>query len=84
MIDPMIAWCDLEDEAQCKYFIHSVLNELEVGLGDFAKGVLKISTIVKEWTILCDAFGFNELYHKLIKIDEKILKFVATTQSLYV
>ena len=84
MIDPMISWCDLEDTQQCKYFIHSVLNELEVGLGDFSKGVLKISAIVKEWVFLCETFGFNELYHKLIKIDEKILKFVATTQSLYI
>ena len=37
MIGPMMEWCDLENEQQCKYFIQTRLHELEVGLGDFVK-----------------------------------------------
>ena len=49
IIDPMQEWCGLESENECKYFIQTQLVPLEIGLGDFAKGILKMSAIAKEW-----------------------------------
>jgi len=77
-------WCDLENEQQCKYFIQTRLHELEVGLGDFCKGILKINCIVRELTKICINTCKSEAYDKLSSIENLLLKFVATNQSLYI
>lgn len=84
MIGPMMEWCELQDEQQCKYFIQTRLNDLELGLGDFCKGILKIGSMVRELSILCISIGQSEAYDKIINIEELLLKFVATNQSLYI
>lgn len=84
MIGPMMEWCDLENEQQCKYFIQTRLHELEVGLGDFCKGILKINCIVRELTKICINTCKSEAYDKLSSIENLLLKFVATNQSLYI
>ena len=84
IIDPMQEWCGLESENECKYFIQTQLVPLEIGLGDFTKGILKMSAIAKEWMKVAVKKDKVELMSKLSKIDGLILKFVATTQSLYV
>jgi len=84
MIGPMMEWCDLENEQQCKYFIQTRLQELELGLGDFCKGILKIGSMARELSTLCISIGKSETYDKIIYIEELILKFVATNQSLYI
>ena len=84
IIDDVIKWCDCEDEKECKYFIYSVLGEKDISIGDFTKAILKISTIAKELSSLCEQYGLIKLLHKLSKIDGMILKYITTTQSLYV
>tara|TARA_B100001175_G_C19499302_1_gene637136 strand:- start:649 stop:2622 length:1974 start_codon:yes stop_codon:yes gene_type:complete len=84
MIGPMMEWCDLENEQQCKYFIQTRLQELELGLGDFCKGILKIGSMARELSTLCISIGQSEAYDKIINIEELLLKFVATNQSLYI
>jgi len=84
MINPMMEWSNLQDEHQCKYFIQTRLHELELGLGDFCKGIIKINSIVRELTKLCMSIGRSDAYEKMVGIEEMLLKFVATNQSLYV
>ena len=84
IIDDIIKWCDCETEAECKYFVYSVLTEKEISIGDFTKAVLKITTISKEVANLCEQCGLIDLQYKLTKIDGLILKYITTTQSLYI
>jgi superfamily II RNA helicase len=80
LIDCMYAWCDCTNEAECK----SVISEIEangVSIGDFTKAILKISTLGRE--LMGTTTSCVELAHKLSEIDKLILKYVATSQSLY-
>ena len=77
-IDIMMDWCDCADEAECRIFIR---DRIAFSIGEFTKGIMKISAIVKELTGVCESV---ELEHKLSQVDGLILKYVATAQSLYV
>lgn len=77
-IDIMMDWCDCTDEAECRIFIR---DRVQFSIGEFTKGIMKISAVVKELTGVCDSV---ELAHKLSQVDGLILKYVATAQSLYV
>ena len=43
--------------------------------------MMKIATIAKEFQVCCECI---EWQYKLTQIDDLILKYIATTQSLYV
>lgn len=82
-----ILWCDCENEEQCKLFIQEHLVKKNISLGDFTKAILKISTVVKEMKNLYDmklCEGQIQWYHKISQIEDLILKYIATNQSLYV
>jgi len=84
IIEEAMEWCECASEEECKLFIQSRLAEKEIGIGDFTKAMMKISTISKEFQM---AFPMEEnvaFQYKLSQIDELILKYIATTQSLYV
>jgi hypothetical protein len=46
--------------------------------------MLKIVTIAKEFMNIAEAVGNVELMHKLNQIEGLVLKYVTTSQSLYV
>jgi superfamily II RNA helicase len=76
-IDIMGEWCDLTNENECRVF----MEKCEIGIGDMTKAILKISAIARE---MMTVSPYLELTHKLSQIDSMILKYVATTQSLYI
>jgi superfamily II RNA helicase len=82
--DFAMEWIACTDEEQCKWFIQTRLSEKGISIGDFVKAVIKISTIAKELSTIAEQTGNMELLHKLTQIDGKILKYVTTSQSLYV
>jgi superfamily II RNA helicase len=86
MIDEMMEWaqgCDTEEK--CKLFLQTkIVGYKKVSVGDFAKACIKLSNISKEFFAMSEYLGFVELSHKLSKIDGCVLKYIATTQSLYV
>ena len=82
IIDESMEWCDCITEEECKWFIQTKLLEKEISVGDFAKAMMKISTIVKELSTSCSEN--MELLFKFSQIDELVLKYIATSQSLYV
>lgn len=84
MVDISMKWCDCSDEVSCKEFIQTVVADKGISIGDFTKAMLKIVTVSKEWIGVCEAIGEMEMLYKLNSIEEKVLKYVATTQSLYV
>ena len=77
-------WCNASNENQCKVFIQTILAERAISIGDFTKAVLKLSTTAKELIAVCEQFQEFDLLTKLAEIDGRILKYVATAQSLYV
>ena len=80
MIDLIMEWCDFTDDVECRIFIR---DKLLCSVGDFTKSILKISAIAKELTTVCEQMGMVDFQHKLSQIDGMILKYVATSQSLY-
>ena len=87
IIEESMKWCDCKTEEECKAFIQEELIPKEISLGDFTKAILKIATISKELRCLYE-FEFcntqTEWLHKLTEIEELVLKYIATNQSLYV
>ena len=84
MTDFAMKWCDCSDEQECKYFIQNDIAEKSISVGDFNKGMLKIVTISRELANVCEQIGQIELLHKLSQIEGLVLKYITTSQSLYV
>lgn len=85
LLDEMLVWVDCQEEATSKMFIQqTLLEEKQISVGDFIKAILKISAIAKEWMGICEYEGKIGLMHKLQQVDDLILKYVCTNQSLYV
>ena len=84
LVDEIQEWASLDSETQCKYFIQTKIHDKEISVGEYTKAVLKISTITKEFINIAEASGEIEFLHKLKQIEPKILKYITTSQSLYV
>ena len=84
VIDEVMEWCDYENETDCKYFIQNKIAEKGISVGDFTKAMMKIATISNEIMSICEEHGKIELMHKLNKIEPMIMKYITTSQSLYV
>jgi len=84
MVDYSMSWCDCQTEEECKYFIQSVISEKDISVGDFTKAMMKIVTISKELFNIAETLGAIDLMYKLSQIDGMVLKYVLTSQSLYV
>ena len=82
--DEIIEWCGIENEIDCKKFIQTKLKEKGISIGEFTKGILKISVIVKELSVVFELFGYIGSLHKLSQIDKMILKYITICQSLYI
>ena len=86
IVDYVAAWCECEDEGQCRNIIRRLEEEAWVSVGDFSKALLKISTVSRELMAMCDAVkddSMVEFAHRLSKVDGLVLKYIATNQSLY-
>jgi superfamily II RNA helicase len=84
IIDEVQLWCEAVDEISCKDIIQNNLREKGISIGDFSKAILKISVISKELINICEMEGYVELQYKLSNVDELMLKYICTNQSLYV
>jgi superfamily II RNA helicase len=84
MIQYSMDWCDCGSEEECKCFIQSVITEKEISVGDFTKAMMKIVTISKELMKVAEITGAIDLLYKLNQISGLVLKYVLTSQSLYV
>ena len=84
MVNLSMEWCDCEDETECKSFIQTEVADKGISIGDFTKAMLKIVTISKEWIGICENIGAVDFMFKLKAIEGMVLKYVATTQSLYI
>jgi superfamily II RNA helicase len=83
LIDLSMEWCECNNEEECRIFLQTRLLEKQISTGDFNKAMLKIVTISKELSTICEDIGKIDLLHKLNQIDKMVLKYVTTSQSLY-
>ena len=84
IIDFSMTWCECTTEYDCKSFIQNEVASKSISIGDFTKSMLKIVTIAKEFMNIAETIGRVEFMHKLNQIEELVLKYVTTSQSLYV
>ena len=84
IMNSMIEWCGATTELECKKIIQGLQINKEVFLGEFVKSLIKITNIIREIKQVASLSCNVELENKLEKCNDKILKYVITTQSLYV
>ena len=84
VVDEMMEWAKTcVDEKTSKYFLQTKIYAKSISIGDFAKACIKISNISKELMAVCEYMGKIDCMHKISKIERHVLKYIATTQSLY-
>ena len=84
MPDLVVGWCNCENELDCKRYLQNNVADKTISSGDFTKALLKISTTVREIAAIAEKMNKIECLQKLTKIDSKILKYITTSQSLYI
>jgi hypothetical protein len=84
LIDFVSSWCECTNIEQCKLFLHKLEREKGIFLGEFVKALLKINNISTEMEKIAELSGDMEFLSKLREIPTMTLKYVVTSQSLYV
>lgn len=83
MCEFMYQWCFAEDDIACRK-IYDEAKSYDIYMGEFVKCILKIVNIANELQKACIVQENIKLLHTLSFVKEKMLKSVATNQSLYV
>jgi superfamily II RNA helicase len=84
LIDYIIKWCECENDVDCKLILQQISIEKDIFLGEVVKAILKINNITAEMEKIAELLGDMEFLSLLKQVPQLTLKFVATTQSLYV
>jgi superfamily II RNA helicase len=79
----VIKWCDAGDEVTCKQILQMVKAQTGVFIGEFVKALLKVNAIALEFERVCEMTANITLLEKLREIPKLTLKYIATSQSLY-
>ena len=69
-------------EDDCKFVIQKAKN-MGIFLGDFSKGIIHLVNMFKELEIALENINNIELLQKIKNIPDLMMKYVVTTQSLY-
>ena len=84
LMNYVIKWSESTCEEDCKIVINNVKVEKNIFLGEFVKAILKINNISKEFEKVCELMNNMTLLGKLKEIPMLTLKYVVTSQSLYI
>lgn len=79
----MLNWCKADNEHKCKLIIQTAQNEKNIFLGEFIKSLVKISNVFKEMDKLTLINNNVEFKYKISKVNDMILKYVVSSDSLY-
>ena len=83
LLPHVLAWCDSQNEVECKLAIQTMKKETGVFIGEFVKALLKVNAIALEFERVCEMTQNIALLEKLREIPKLTLKYIATSQSLY-
>jgi superfamily II DNA/RNA helicase len=81
LVDAMMEWCALDTEESCKRFLQEKIQGISVG--DFTKACIKVAAVARELEPVAEERGWLDMKSELVKIGGKVLKYIATTQSIY-
>jgi len=84
IVELSMKWCDCSNEMECKQFIQTDVSDMSISVGDFTKSMLKIVTIANEFINIYEQSENTDTLYKLSLIERMILKYIMTSQSLYV
>ena len=84
IVNYVVQWCHCETEAECKFVIQLIKEEKDISLGDFVKAILKINNVCREMESIAEENGNIKLLKMFSGISKLLLKYVATSESLYV
>ena len=76
-------WCNSTTETESKQILQVLQNEKNVFLGEFIKALVKIVNISKEVKKVAIIMNETELENKLSCVNNLILKYIVSTESLY-
>jgi hypothetical protein len=79
----VVNWCESKDEISCKKIIQEVKEHTGIFVGEFVKALLKVNAIALEFERVCEMTQNIVLLEKLRTIPSMTLKYIATSQSLY-
>jgi len=79
----VLQWCESEDEIQCKGIIQELKAKTGLFIGEFVKALLKVNAVAIEFERVCEVMGNVAFLEKLRSIPKLTLKYIATSQSLY-
>ena len=79
----VIKWCDATDENECKSVIQEMKKHTGVFVGEFVKALMKVNAVALEFERVCESTQNIALLEKLRTVPSLTLKYIATTQSLY-
>jgi len=80
----MIEWFNAENETVCRDVLKRLQMERGIMLGDFVKGVLKMIQLAREVSEVAKLRENMALLHGLSQIQEGLMKYIVTNQSLYI
>ena len=80
----MLRWYKCQTEVECKLVIQDIKSQKGIFLGEFIKAILKINNICSEFEKICEINGNLSLLEKIKEIPNHTLKYVVSTQSLYI
>ena len=83
MCEFMYKWCFAENEMDCRE-IYNEAKKYNIYMGEFVKAILKIVNMCNELEKAAVVQENVKLLHTLSLVRDKVLKSVATNQSLYV
>ena len=84
LIEYILLWVNCNSTAECKFVLQSLEKDKGIFLGEFVKAITKINNISSEIEKIAESIGNISLLSKLHEIPQLTLKYVATSQSLYV
>jgi hypothetical protein len=80
----VIDWCYCENDNDCKQVFQDLYYKKEISSGEFIKVLLKINCISLEFEPIAKYLNNIDLLEQLRSIPKITLKYLATTQSLYI
>ena len=79
----VINWCYAEREEECRNIISDIKKTSNIFMGEFIKALLKINNVASEFERVGEIYQRLDLVEKMKSIPKQTLKFVATSDSLY-
>ena len=79
----VMQWCASDDEMACKEIIQNMKQQTGLFIGEFVKALLKVNAVALEFARIAELTLNMALLEKMRQIPSLTLKYIATSQSLY-